>query len=202
MLFKKKKKKKRNTWYKYANINKVIRNPPKMKNMPFGGENKKKTVLCTFIWGNWCWKKSLCPCAPLPAPKETAPPQHHFTLCCIHIFFCAENQKQTVAEFQTLKMEGWIKRCLLTTLTTTGRCFLRTSTGGAEGQHPKTKGIPSLSLSRTWTQPIYGRTLPLRHAFNNIRMNTHAWTSTIRQKASNHFAFLHKSTANSTRTSL
>lgn len=49
-------KKKEITWYKYANINKVIRKPPIMKNMHF-----EKTVLCTFSWGNWCWKKACGP---------------------------------------------------------------------------------------------------------------------------------------------
>ena len=40
--------KKKITWYKYANINKVIRKPPIMKNMLF-----EKTALFTFsFWGN------------------------------------------------------------------------------------------------------------------------------------------------------
>lgn len=129
-------KKKKITWYKYANINKVIRKPPIMTNMPF-----EKTVLCTFRWGggDWCWKKdSPCPNS-LPAPKKRAPRQHHFKLCCMHtVYLLCWNHTQ----LQTRKMEGRglrqerEKSCLLTPTPTRGprRClFLRTSTGGAEG---------------------------------------------------------------------
>lgn len=53
------------TWYKYANINKAIRKPPIMTNMPCWKEKKKtkqkKNSFCTFANGIRMWKRSLLP---------------------------------------------------------------------------------------------------------------------------------------------
>lgn len=47
------------TWYKYANINKAIRKPPIMTNMPF---EKKKKGFCTFCLRNLNVEKEFVTC--------------------------------------------------------------------------------------------------------------------------------------------
>lgn len=139
----------------------------------------KKTVLCTFSWGNRCWKKNLRPCVSLPALKKKAPRQHHFILCCIHIFSVLKSNSHPVSDREDgrwgLQQE---KSCLLTPCPphpTRGlrRCFLRTSTGGAEGKHPKRREF-RLSLRHINTT-IYACTLthsqPYAHAYTHTNQN-------------------------------
>lgn len=72
--------KKKITWYKYANINKVIRKPPIMKNMPF-----EKLFSVHLVGETDAGKRACVSVTSLPAPKKRAPHQHHFILCRIHI---------------------------------------------------------------------------------------------------------------------
>lgn len=130
--------KKKITWYKYANINKVIRKPPIMKNMPFW-----KNCSLYILLGKLMLEKE--PVSLRPNSRLVSYTMQQHVVYTVYIF-CAEIHHKD-AQLLTIKMEGWgprqEKSCLLTPHLWPQEMLLKNL--HRRRITPISKGIPSLS---------------------------------------------------------
>lgn len=113
------------TWYKYANINKAIRKPPIMTNMPHWKE-KKKTLSVHLLTESECGKGV---CYLLWSRRALA--------ALFYIYLLCWNQRHSASaqKAERSESEAW-KEPRPDQSAIGGACLLRTSTGGAQGYHP------------------------------------------------------------------